>query len=64
MVFLFISFIPDNLYAFNKRWVPITSSKGGSNDGEEGSPPEINIIHSDENYTEFSIIMNGFYIED
>jgi len=63
-IFLFISFIPNNSYAYNKRWVSLTSSKGDSRDGEEGDPPGINIIYSDENYTEFEITMNGFYVED
>jgi len=64
MVFLFISFIPDNSYAFNKRWISFTSSKGGVKDSEDGAPPDINIIHCDNNYTEFEITMNGFYVED
>ncbi|MGQ9706697.1 MAG: C25 family cysteine peptidase, partial [bacterium] len=63
MVFLFISFIPDNSYAL-KRWVPFFYSNDGSKRSEPGALPEIIVLQSNENHTLINILIPGMWVED
>jgi len=62
MTFLFISFLPEISYS-DRIWVSFISAKGGSKDGEEGAPPEISIIESNENHTLVNVSIPGMWVD-
>jgi len=62
MTFLFISFLPEISYS-DRIWVSFISAKGGSKNGEEGAPPEISIIESNENHTLVHVSIPGMWVD-
>jgi len=62
MTFLFISFLPEISYA-DRIWVSFISAKGGSKNGEEGAPPEISIIQSNDAHTLVHVTIPGMWVD-
>jgi hypothetical protein len=62
MTFLFISLLPEISYS-DRIWVSFISAKGGSKDGEQGAPPEISIIQSNDVHTLVHVTIPGMWVD-
>jgi len=62
MAFLFILFLPEISYS-DRIWVSFISAKGGSKDSEEGAPPEISIIQSNDAHTLVHVSIPGMWVD-
>jgi len=62
MTFLFISLLPEISYS-DRIWVSFISAKGGSKDGEDGAPPEITIIQSNDAHTLVHVTIPGMWVD-
>jgi len=62
VTFLFISLLPEISYS-DRIWVSFISAKGGSKDGEQGAPPEISIIQSNDVHTLVHVLIPGMWVD-